>query len=45
MGCNSWKFPDIFPGISIYSTETGSVNTLYYASVSPVSGATGDKCT
>ena len=30
MGCNSWLFPGVFPGISIYSTDTGSVNTLYY---------------
>ena len=31
----------IFPGTSKYSTDTGSVNTLHYDQVSPVSG--GDR--
>ena len=30
MGCNCRLFPGVFPGISVYSTGSGSVNTLYY---------------
>ena len=30
MGCFSWMFSGIFPGISTYSTSTDSVITLYY---------------